>query len=147
MEDYEIRGKVDQFVKWFGRIDKLCKWAGHLYLLVVILILVANPKIMDREEAIVLGAFIFWGLYQVTRILSFGVAWSVVEMTMNSRAALLMGVNTKEDGSSRIVGISEETITIQTAAGPVTTTREKAEWYKTPEGIEAIQKAVAAKNL
>ena len=90
MEDYEIRGKVDQFVKWFGRIDKWSKWAGHLYLIGGII--VANVHVSSRErfDAIIIG-LIFWGLYQVTRILSFGVAWSVVEMTMNSRAKHLGG--------------------------------------------------------
>ena len=93
MKGDELRSKVDQFVGWFGRVDNLSKWIGHIYLLGWILLVLDNLSRLDREAPLIIGGIIAWGLYQVTRILSFGIAWSVVEMTMNSRAALLMGVN------------------------------------------------------
>ena len=50
-----------------------------------------NLSRLDREAPLIIGGIIAWGLYQVTRILSFGIAWSVVEMTMNSRGTDSIG--------------------------------------------------------
>ena len=93
MKGDELRSKVDQFVGWFGFVDNLSKWIGHLYLLGWVALVIQNIDHLDDKAPLIIGGFVAWGLYQITRILSFGIAWSVVEMTMNSRAALLMGVN------------------------------------------------------
>ena len=70
MEGDELRSKVDQFVGWFGFVDNLSKWIGHLYLLGWVALVIQNIDHLDDKAPLIIGGFVAWGLYQITRILS-----------------------------------------------------------------------------